>query len=87
MPFLTRSLLVTIGLVTFSLCTSYGAEQGKGGNTGSSKEGRTDKQPLHVVVRSQADIKQKVTPALKLAVQALTAWLWTARVRLVRSAS
>jgi hypothetical protein len=44
-----------------SLCTSYGAEPPKQAKTGSANAGRVEKKPVHLVVRSQADIKQTFT--------------------------
>ncbi|MGE5215183.1 MAG: hypothetical protein ACM3NN_16020 [Nitrospirota bacterium] len=58
MPFFTRRLLVLIALITVSLCTSYGAEPPKQTKTGSANASRAEKKPLHLVVRSQSDIKQ-----------------------------
>lgn len=61
MLFLTRSLLVSIGLTTILLCTSYGREPSKQNMAGSAKASRAEKKPVHLVVRSQADIKQTFT--------------------------
>jgi hypothetical protein len=61
MPFFTRSLLVSIALNTILLCTSYGAEPPKQNKVGSANGSRAEKKPVHVVIRSQADIKQTFT--------------------------
>lgn len=58
MPFLTRLVLVVSGLTTVFLCTSNSAELPKQAKT--AKAGN-EKQPVHVVVRSQTDIKQAFT--------------------------
>lgn len=61
MPFVTRLLLVLIALTSVSLCTSYGAEPPKQTKTGSANASRAEKKPVHLVVRSQSDIKQTFT--------------------------
>ena len=61
MPFVTRLLLVLIALTRVSLCTSYGAEPPKQTKTGSANASRAEKKPVHLVVRSQSDIKQTFT--------------------------
>ena len=61
MPFFTTLLLVSIALTSVSLCTSYGAEPPKQTKTGSANASRAEKKPVHLVVRSQSDIKQTFT--------------------------
>jgi len=54
-------LLAVISLTTASLQLSYGAEPSKQTNARSAKANRSENKPVHVVVRSQADIKQTFT--------------------------
>ena len=58
MPFLTRLLVVLISPISVLLHTSYGAEPPKQTKSGSANTSRLEKQPVHLTVRSQAEIKQ-----------------------------
>jgi hypothetical protein len=61
MPFITRLLLAFIGLTSVWLRTSYGAEPPKQTKSGSANASRAEKKPVHLVVRSPAEIKQIFT--------------------------
>jgi len=61
MPFLTRSVLVSIAVTNILLCSFYGAEPPKQNKVGSGNVSRAETKPAHLVVRSQADIKQTFT--------------------------
>ena len=58
MAFITRLWVAVIGLVSVLLSTSYGAEPPKQTKGSSANAGRPQRKPLHLVVRSRADIKQ-----------------------------
>jgi len=55
---ITRLLLALIGLTTVLLCTSYAAEPPKQTRPGSANASSAEKRPVHLTVRSQAEIKQ-----------------------------
>ena len=61
MPSKTRLLLAFIGLTSVLLPTSYGAEPPKQTKNSSANASRSEKEPVHLAVRSQADIKQTFT--------------------------
>jgi hypothetical protein len=61
MPLITRLLLAFIGLTSVLLRTSYGAEPPKQTKAGSANASRPAKKSVHLIVRSQADIKQTFT--------------------------
>jgi len=58
MAFITRLWVAVIGLASVLLSTSYGAEAPKQTKGSSANAGRPETKPLHLVVRSRADIKQ-----------------------------
>lgn len=58
MRFVTRSLVASITLTSILLCMSFGTEPPKQTKGGSANAGLAEKKPVHLVVRSQADIKQ-----------------------------
>ncbi len=58
MAFITRLWVAVIGLASVLLSTSYGAEPPKQTKESSANAGRPERKPLHLVVRSRADIKQ-----------------------------
>jgi hypothetical protein len=53
-----RLLLAVISLTAASLQLSYGAEPSKQTKAGSTNGSRRENKPVHILVRSQADIKQ-----------------------------
>jgi len=61
MPFITRLLFVFISLAIIFLYTSYGAEPPKQTKNNSANASRPEKKPVHLVVRSRAEIKQTFT--------------------------
>jgi len=61
MAFITRSLVAVIGLTSLLLGTSYSAEPPKETKGSLANAGRSEKKPVHLVVRSRADIKQVFT--------------------------
>jgi hypothetical protein len=61
MTFITRWLLALISLMSVLLRTSYGAEPPKQTKLESANASRPLKKPVHLVVRSQAEIKQIFT--------------------------
>jgi hypothetical protein len=61
MPFFIRTLLVSISLTSLSLYPSYAAEQSQQSKRRSTNASGGEKRPVHLVVRSQADIKQIFT--------------------------
>ena len=61
MAFVARILVAVIGLTTVLLYTSYGAEPSKQTKNRSANASRSEKNPVHLSVRSQADIKQTFT--------------------------
>jgi hypothetical protein len=61
MAFIKRLLLAVIGLTSVSLCTFYGAEQAARTKGSSANTGRPEREPVHLTVRSRADIKQTFT--------------------------
>jgi hypothetical protein len=61
MPLITRLSLAFIGLTSVLLGTSDGAETPKQTKTGSVNATRASKKPVHLVVRSSAEIKQTFT--------------------------
>ena len=63
MAFITRLLVVLISLICVLFRLSYGAEPAKQTKSGSANANRPEKQPVHLTVRSQADIKQTFTYA------------------------
>ena len=58
MAFITRLWVAVIGLASVLLSTSYGADPPKQMKGSSANAGRPERKPLHLVVRSRADIKQ-----------------------------
>jgi hypothetical protein len=58
-----RLLFAFISLATVGLYTSLGAEAPKQTKNGSANASRREKQPVHLAVRSRADIKQTFTYA------------------------
>ena len=61
MPFIKRLFLAFISLTSVSLLNSYGAEPSKQTKNSSANASRSEKNPVHLSVRSQADIKQTFT--------------------------
>ena len=61
MLFITRLLFVFISLAIVFLYTSYGAEPPKQTKNSSANASRSEKKPVHLVVRSRAEIKQTFT--------------------------
>lgn len=58
---IARLLLVFISLTSLLLHTSYGAEPAKQTKKNSANASRLDQKPVHLVVRSTAEIKQTFT--------------------------
>jgi hypothetical protein len=58
---ITRLLLAFISLTSVFLRTSYGAEPPKQTKNNSANTSRPEKKPVHLVVRSRAEIKQTFT--------------------------
>lgn len=58
MSFIARLLFAFIGLTSVLLYSISSAEQPKQTKNSSANTSRQEKQPLHLTVRSQADIKQ-----------------------------
>ena len=58
MTFITRLLLAFISLTSVLPCTSHGAEPPKQTKARSANANRAEKKPVHLVVRSRAEIKQ-----------------------------
>ena len=58
---ITRLLLAFISLAIFFLYTSYSAEPPKQTKNSSANASRQDQKPVHLVVRSTAEIKQTFT--------------------------
>jgi hypothetical protein len=63
MSFIKRFLFAFIGLTSVLLCPSYSAEPPKQKKGSSENASRTDKKPVHLTVRSRADVKQTFTYA------------------------
>jgi hypothetical protein len=61
MLFITRLLLAFIGLTSVLLRTSYGAELPKQTKNSSANASHPEKKPVHLTVRSAAEIKQTFT--------------------------
>lgn len=61
MAFIKRLLFVVISLAIVFIYTSYGAEPPKQRKNTSANASRSEKKPVHLSVRSQADIKQTFT--------------------------
>jgi hypothetical protein len=61
MPFITRLLFAVIGLAIILPYTSHGAEPPKQTKKNSANGSRSDQKPVHLVVRSTAEIKQTFT--------------------------
>src|SRR5512132_4413244 len=61
MPFITRLLLSFLTLTSVFLYTPYGAEPPKQTKNSSANASRSEKKPVHLVVRSRAEIKQTFT--------------------------
>jgi hypothetical protein len=61
MAFVARLLFALSGLTSVLLWTSYGAESPKQTKAGSANANRPEKKPVHLVVRSQAEIKRTFT--------------------------
>ena len=58
---IARLLLVFISLTSVLLHTSYGAEPAKQTKKNSANASRPDQKPVHLIVRSTAEIKQTFT--------------------------
>ena len=58
---IARLLLVFISLTSVLLYTSYGAEPAKQTKKNSANASRPDQKPVHLIVRSKAEIKQTFT--------------------------
>jgi hypothetical protein len=63
MSFITRLLFAVIGLLSVLLSTTYSAEAPKKKNGSSANASPQERKPVHIVVRSAADIKQTFTYA------------------------
>jgi hypothetical protein len=61
MPFITRLLLAFLSLTSVLPHMSYGAEPPKETKNNSANASRPEKKPVHLVVRSRAEIKQTFT--------------------------
>ena len=61
MPFITRLLLAFLSLTSVLPHMSYGAEPPKQTKNSSANASRPEKKPVHLVVRSRAEIKQTFT--------------------------
>ena len=61
MVFTTRLFFIVIGLASVLLSTFYGAEPPKQTKARSPNAGHSEGKAVHLVVRSQADIKQTFT--------------------------
>ena len=61
MCFFTRSLVAFVSITSVLLPPSHGAEPPRQTKNSSANPGRPEKKPVHLVVRSQADIKQTFT--------------------------
>jgi len=61
MAFITRLWVAVIGLASVLLSTSYGAEPPKQTKGSSANAGRPERKPVHLVVKSRAEIKQIFT--------------------------
>jgi hypothetical protein len=61
MAFIARLLFAVLGLTSVLPRTSYGAEPPKQTKTRSADASRPEKKPVHLVVRSRAEIKQIFT--------------------------
>jgi hypothetical protein len=61
MPFITRLLLAFLSLTGVLPHMSYGAESPKQTKNNSANASRPEKKPVHLVVRSRAEIKQTFT--------------------------
>ena len=61
MSFITRLLFAVIGLTSVLLDTSYGADPPKQKKGSSANASPPERKPVHLVVRSAAEIKQTFT--------------------------
>ena len=61
MIFITRLLFAVIGLTSVLLGASYGVDAPKQTKGNSAKASRPETKPVHVVVRSRAEVKQTFT--------------------------
>src|SRR5262245_45624462 len=61
MVFITRLLFAVIGLATVLFSTSYSADAPKQKTGSSATASRPERKPVHLVVRSRAEIKQTFT--------------------------
>ena len=61
MAFVARILVVVIGLTNILLSTAYSADAPKQRRGGSGNANRSEGRPVHLVVRSSAEIKQTFT--------------------------
>ena len=61
MPFIARLLIAFVGLAIILPYTSHGAEPPKQTKKYSANPSRPDQKPVHLVVRSTAEIKQTFT--------------------------
>jgi hypothetical protein len=58
MPFIARLLFALIGLTSVLPCTSDGVEPPRQTKARSANASRPEKKPVHLIVRSRAEIKQ-----------------------------
>ena len=61
MPFITRLLFAVISLISVFLSTSYSADAPKQKKGSSANASSPERKPVHLVVRSAAEIKQTFT--------------------------
>ena len=61
MAFVARILVAVIGLTNVSLSTAYSADAPKQTKNSSADASRPEKKPVHLVVRSSAEIKRTFT--------------------------
>jgi hypothetical protein len=61
MALITRLLFAVIGLTSVLLSTAYGADAPKQKRASSGNASRSEGKPVHLVVRSRAEIKQTFT--------------------------
>lgn len=87
MIFIARLLIAVGGLTSVLVGTSYGAEPPKQTKGSLASASRPDKKPVHLVVRSRADIKQIFTyspsPAVPSELQVMRAPRWAAQALIV----
>src|SRR5436190_4873674 len=61
MPFITRLLFAVVSLISVFLSTSYSADAPKQKKGSSANASSPERKPVHLVVRSAAEIKQTFT--------------------------